>query len=151
MPVVLPLNTMETAYLEKIVDAFVAKERRDRIHGFLRSQKRYSKFLDELLHDARHIDSDVIEVLIGDDRLLDGVVARMKALGVFGKAYLVGSCGQYTDGSVGDFEELLRNCVGSMTDSLVYSWTSNVAYYEGHEGFGYIYREPEKQGRTKSR
>jgi hypothetical protein len=137
---------METAYLDEIVHSFVAADRKDRLKSFLHSKKRYPDFLDELLHDARHIDSDVIKVLVGRDRLLEGVVARMKALGATGKAYLVGNCGKYDDGEVDDLEALLRSCVGSMTDSLVYSWTSNVAYHEGHEGFGYIYRNPKTQG-----
>jgi hypothetical protein len=140
---------MELAYLEEIIDSFVTAERKDRLKSLLHSKKRYPDFLDELLHDARHIHSGVIEVLAGRDRLLEGVVARMRALGVTGNAYLVGNCGKFDDGVVDDLETLLRSCVGSMTDSLVYSWTSNVAYYEGHEGFGYIYRNPKSQGRTK--
>lgn len=140
---------MEPAYLEKIVHSFVAAERKDRLKSLLQSKKRYSDFLDELLHDSRHIDPAVIEVLVGSDRLLEGVVARMAALGVSGKAYLVGNCGVHDDGAIDDVEVLLQACVGSMKDCLLYSWTSNVGYYEGHEGFGYIYRKKETQGRTK--
>ncbi len=139
---------MEHAYLEKIVHSFVAAERKDRLKGLLESKKRYPDFLDELLHDSRHIDAAVIEVLVGSDRLLEGVAARMAALGVSGKAYLVVNCGVHDDGVIDDVEVLLQACVGSMTDCLVYSWTSNVAYYEGHESFGYIYRKKETQGRT---
>jgi hypothetical protein len=140
---------MEHVYLEKIVHSFVAAERRDRLKSLLQSKKRYSDFLEGLLHDSRHLDAAVIEVLVGRDRLLEGVIARMAALGVSGKAYLVGNCGVHDDGVIDDVEVLLQGCVGSMTDCLVYSWTSNIAYYEGHEGFGCIYRKKETQGRAK--
>ena len=112
------------------------RERQERLRSFLNSKKRYSDFLDELLHDARHIDSEVIEILTGNVRSVDGVVARMKALGVKGQAYLVGDCGPFSDGHVADIDTLLTACVGSMCDCMVYSRVSNVAYYEGHQGFG---------------
>jgi len=134
----------EQPILARIIELFVLPARRQRLMGFLHAQKRYSKFLDELLHDARHIDSRILYEIPSDHREVDEVAAILRQAGVQGEAYLVGHCGPLEDGARGDFYELLKHCCGSMTDSLVFSISSEIAYYEDHEGFGYLYGLPRK-------
>ena len=134
----------EQPILARIIELFVLPARRQRLMGFLHAQKRYSQFLDELLHDARHIDSRILYEIPSDHREVDEVAAILRQAGVQGEAYLVGHCGPLEDGARGDFYELLKHCCGSMTDSLVFSISSEIAYYEGHEGFGYLYGLPKK-------
>lgn len=129
---------MNHEYLNALVKAFVAPAKQSRLLTFLGSSRRYPDFLDGLLHDPRYFDPDVVEVLPGNQRSLSDVSARLSQLGANRQAYLVGDCRPYLDGHVGPLDQLLAACVGSMTDSLVYCWQNNVAYYEGHEGFGYI-------------
>lgn len=133
---------MNPDYVETVIHSFVRKERRARLREFLRSKKRYGDFLSELLHDARHIDPEVIYVLPSSERGLESISKRLQKSGVKGLGYLLGDCDQTPDGAIDDFFCLLCKCVGSKTDSMVYSPSSNVAYYEGHEGFGYLYTAP---------
>lgn len=135
---------MEQEIVARIIQLFVLPERRHRLMGFLHSQKRYTQLLDELLHDARYIDSRILYEIPSNHRDVDKVASMLKKAGVQGEAYLVGHCGPLEDGTRGDFYELLKHCCGSMTDSLVFSTGSEIAYYEGHEGFGYIYGLPRK-------
>lgn len=133
---------MEQKILARIIELYVLPARRQRLMGFLYSQKRYSQLLDELLHDARHFDSRILFKIPSDHREVDKVATILQKAGVQGEAYLVGRCGSLEDGSRGDFYELLKLCYGSMTDSLVFSINSEIAYYEGHQGFGYLYGLP---------
>jgi hypothetical protein len=110
----------------------------------LHSKKRYGQFLDELLHDSRHIDLGVLYTVPSTHRDVDRIAAILRRAGVQGDGYLVGCCHTIEDGTIGDFYELLMHCCSSMTDSLVFSTKSEIAYYEGHEGFGYIYGLPAK-------
>ena len=135
---------MEQEIVARIIQLFVLPARRQRLMGFLHSQKRYSQLLDELLHDARHIDSQILFEIPSDHREVDEVAEILRKAGVQGEAYLVGHCGPLEDGARDDFYELLKHCCGSMTDSLVFSTSSEIAYYEGHEGFGYLYGLPRK-------
>lgn len=131
-------------YLNALVKSFVLPSKQSRLLTFLSSTRRYPDFLDGLLHDPRYFDPNVVEVLLGNQRSLPEVRTRMSTLGAKGQAYLVGDCAPFEDGRTGPLDELLAACVGSVTDSLVYCWRTNVAYYEGHEGFGYILHRPEK-------
>lgn len=135
---------MEQEIVARIIQLFVLPARRQRLMGFLHAQKRYSQLLDELLHDARHIDSRILYEILSDHREVDKVAEILRKAGVQGEAYLVGHCRTLEDGARGDFYELLKHCCGSMTDSLVFSTSSEIAYYEGHEGFGYLYGLPRK-------
>lgn len=135
---------MEQQILERIVELFVVPTRKQRLLGFLRSKKRYPQFLDELLHDARHIDSSVLYKVPSTYRDVDHIAAILRSAGVQGDGYIVGSSHTIEDGTAGEFYELLKHCCGSMTDCLVFSTKSEIAYYEGHEGFGYIYGLPVK-------
>jgi hypothetical protein len=131
---------MNREYLTTFVNNFVVSNRRARFLEFLASERRYPDFLDGLLHDPRHFDPQVIVELPGKEHTARHVLSRLKALGGGDEAYLVGDCGEFEDGHVGNLETLLRSCVGSMEDALVYCLKGNVAYYEGHEGFRLILR-----------
>jgi hypothetical protein len=106
----------EQPILARIIELFVLPARRQRLMGFLHAQKRYSQFLDELLHDARHIDSRILYEIPSDHREVDKVAEILRQAGVQGEAYLVGHCGPLEDGARGEFYELLKHCCGSMTD-----------------------------------
>lgn len=132
---------MNREYLAAIVNTFVLPSRRARLLALSSSKRRYADFLHDLLHDPRYLDPRVIVELADNERLSAHVLARLRALGAGAEGYLVGDCGDFEDGRVAALPELLEVCVGSMQDALVYCPGSRVAYYEGHEGFGYILRQ----------
>jgi hypothetical protein len=131
---------MNQEHLTAIVNTFVLPSRRARLLEFLVSKRRYPDFLDNLLHDSRYLNPQVIVELPGNERSVDAVLAHLRALGGGDEAYLVGHCAELEDGQTGSLRTLLEACVGSMDDALVYCPRAKVAYYEGHEGFGYILR-----------
>jgi hypothetical protein len=134
------LIEMNKEYLTTLVNSFVVRNRRARFLEFLASERRYSDFLDGLLHDPRHFDPQVVVELPGNEHTASNVLSRLRALGGGDEAYLVGDCGEFKDGHVANLETLLHSCVGSMEDALVYCLKGHVAYYEGHEGFRLILR-----------
>ncbi len=131
---------MNREYLTTLVNSFVVRNRRARFLEFLASERRYRDFLEGLLHDPRHFDPRVVVELPGNEQTVHHVLSRLHALGGGDEAYLVGYCGEFKDGHTGNLETLLRTCVGSVEDALVYCLKGNVAYYEGHEGFRLILR-----------
>jgi hypothetical protein len=131
---------MNKEYLTRIVQTFVLPNRRDRFLSFMESTRRYNDFLDNLLHDPRYLDPRTIEHLSGAEKSATVVATKLRRLGARSDAYLVGHCGELEDGTRAPLNDLLEACVGSMTDCMVYCADANVAYYEGHEGFGYLLR-----------
>jgi hypothetical protein len=135
---------MNADYLNRIIDTYVIRNKRPRLRELMASSKRYAQFLDELLHDPRNFDAACVDRLAADQRTVDAVLRRLRGLETGDTAYMVGDCRKYDDGATGPLRELLDDCVGSETDALVYCPSANAAYYEGHEGFGYLLRPPRR-------
>lgn len=132
--------------IARIIHGFVKPERRQRLLALLGKPKRYQDFLDEFLHDPRYFDPRKVLHLDGSDKEASVVLAKLRALGAGQTAYLAGDCGEFGDGTIDNLETLLRACVNSMTDSLVYDLTAGVGYYEGHESFGVLLGSPNQTG-----
>ena len=132
------LAGMNREYLNNIIDSYVVRKKRPRFRELMAASRRYSQFLDELLHDPRNFEAATVYKLADDERTVGAVLRLLRALGANDNAYIVGDCRTYDDGATGVLHRLLEDCVGSQTEALVYCPSANVAYYEGHEGFGYI-------------
>ena len=121
--------------LHKIVELFVIKEKRNRLLEFIESPKRYRSFLLELLHDPRNLKPQCIIELPSNQQTFEIILQNLRKLGAGKKAYLV-STDYEADGKTGSLEEVLSS--SSSNGSIVYCLESNLGYYEGHEGWGYI-------------
>ena len=133
---------MNTEYLNRIIDTYVIRKKRPRFRELMASRRRYSQFLDELLHDPRNFEPASLYKLAAGERNVDAVLRLLRAVGADDNAYMVGDCRRYDDSAGGTLRGLLEDCVGSQADALVYCPSANAAYYEGHEGFGYLLRPP---------
>ncbi len=133
---------MNTEYLNRIIDTYVVDKKRQRLRELMTSRRRYGQFLDELLHDPRNFEAVRLYKLAANERNVDAVLRLLRGVGADDHGYMVGDCRRHEDGAMGSLHGLLEECIGSQTDALVYCPAANAAYYEGHEGFGYLLRPP---------
>lgn len=132
---------MTAQYLTELVSTLVAPAKRERLMGFLASERRYEDFLDELLHDPKNFHPDCVMKLEAAQQSPAEVDQILRSFGAEDRAYLI-STNRFEDGTEGELRELLEQHVGSDRDVLVYCADANVGYYEGHEGWRYVLRSP---------
>jgi hypothetical protein len=100
---------MNREYLTILVNSFVVRNRQARFLEFLASERRYSDFLDGLLHDPRQFDPRVVVELSGNEQTVQHVLSRLRSLGGGDEAYLVGYCGEFEDGHVGNLKPVHKS------------------------------------------
>lgn len=115
---------------------FVQKERQKRYLALAESPKRYGDFVNDLLHDGRHLEHRKMRRL--HKASLSIISQDLHALGA-GKTCYVLAAGPFdaTQQEMNTAAALLA-VVGSARDCLLFFPEALLAYYENHEGEQYI-------------
>jgi hypothetical protein len=126
------------ARIETIVQLFVKKDKRERILSLAAKAKRRGDLRNDLLHDRRSLDPEVLAPLAqGADR--EAVAKALRAAGAKELAYCISEVIAADDRELA-LLDALSLVVGKAEDSLVFPLGSRVAYYENHEGEQYLLR-----------
>lgn len=130
---------MEREYLEEIINLFISKERRGRFRDLLSTKRRYDDFLEDLLRDPRYYEPACIVEIPGNEQTAGRIYQKLIDLGAGPRCYIA-STDWDLDGRILDLEPAITEIAETMSESLVYSMGTKLAYYEGHEGWRYILR-----------
>jgi hypothetical protein len=130
---------MEREYLEEIINLFISKKRRERFRDLLSTKHRYDDFLEDLLGDPRYLEPTCIIELPGNQQFAEVIYQKLIDLGAGPRCYIA-STDSDLDGRILDLGPAISEIAETMSESLIYSLGTKLAYYEGHEGWRYILR-----------
>ena len=124
------MHSIETEFIKN----FIKPHRQERWLRCLASTNKRSAFLDCLNH-CRDFEDQHVRIIRSASQLEEA----LHRVGGEDKCYILSSDPKLdgywvkldtalVDGTVGEFYELLKHCCGSMTDCLVFSTKSEIAY-----------------------
>lgn len=123
---------LSLVFIERMLLLFVKKEKRERLLSLASKPARWDDFRDAFLHDTRNLDHKAMTPLVAASGEEARVVALLGAR-ADARAYSVSTIAEI-DGQETTLVTALRSALGREQDTIVFSPSTDRAFYENHEG-----------------
>ncbi len=120
---------MELELFKQVIDLFCQKVKRERLQGFLAKPKRHIQLINEF-HSSSVFEQSVLRDIPGSEQTPEGIYLIMKALGSGDECFdiletLDENCSSQS------LRKALKDCVGSLCETVLFCPEAGIAYYEG--------------------